>query len=64
MNGPEWPSTVLFNTWDDCGCFYDQVLPGVNPDGRAQGPRTPLVIVSPTPSRAPARAYDLPPVAA
>ncbi len=47
MNGPEWPSTVLFITWDDCGCFYDQVLPGVNPDGTAQGPCTPLVIVSP-----------------
>jgi len=47
MNGPEWRSTVLFITWDDCGCFYDQVPPGVNPDGTAQGPRTPLVIVSP-----------------
>jgi len=47
MNGPEWRSTVLFITWDDCGCFYDQVRPGVNPDGTAQGPRTPLVIVSP-----------------
>jgi phospholipase C len=47
MHGPEWPSTVLFITWDDCGCFYDQVQPGRNPDGTAQGPRTPLVIVSP-----------------
>ena len=47
MHGPEWLSTVLFITWDDCGCFYDQVPPGVNPDGTAQGPRTPLVIVSP-----------------
>ena len=47
MNGPEWRSTVLFITWDDCGCFYDQVRPGVNPDGTAQGPRSPLVIVSP-----------------
>jgi phospholipase C len=47
MNGPEWRSTVLFITWDDCGCFYDQVPPGVNPDGTAQGPRTPLIIVSP-----------------
>lgn len=47
MNGPEWRSTVLFITWDDCGCFYDQVRPGVNPDGTPQGPRTPLVIVSP-----------------
>jgi len=47
MNGPEWRSTVLFITWDDCGCFYDQVPPGVNPDGTPQGPRVPLVIVSP-----------------
>jgi phospholipase C len=47
MRGPQWRSTVLFITWDDCGCFYDQVPPGVNPDGTAQGPRTPLVIVSP-----------------
>ena len=47
MNGPEWNSTALFITWDDCGCFYDQVPPGVNPDGTQQGPREPLVIVSP-----------------
>jgi len=47
MNGPEWRSTVLFITWDDCGCFYDQVRPGINPDGTAEGPRSPLIIVSP-----------------
>ncbi len=47
MNGPQWRSTVLFITWDDCGCFYDQVPTGTNPDGTPQGPRTPLVIVSP-----------------
>jgi phospholipase C len=47
MSGPEWRSTVLFITWDDCGCFYDQVRPGINPDGTAEGPRSPLVIVSP-----------------
>jgi phospholipase C len=47
MNGPQWKSTALFITWDDCGCFYDQVPPGTNPDGTPQGPRTPLVIVSP-----------------
>jgi phospholipase C len=47
MNGPQWRSTVLFITWDDCGCFYDQVPPGRNPDGTPQGPRTPLIIVSP-----------------
>jgi phospholipase C len=47
MNGPEWNSTALFITWDDCGCFYDQDTPGVNPDGSPEGPRSPLVIVSP-----------------
>lgn len=47
MNGPEWDSTVLFVTWDDCGCFYDEVPPGTNPDGTVQGPRVPLLIVSP-----------------
>jgi phospholipase C len=47
MHGPEWRSTVLFITWDDCGCFYDQVPPRLNPDGTQQGPRSPLVIVSP-----------------
>lgn len=47
MNGPQWRSTALFITWDDCGCFYDQVRPGLNPDGTPQGPRTPLVIISP-----------------
>jgi phospholipase C len=47
MSSPEWSSTVLFITYDDCGCFYDQVPPGINPDGTRQGPREPLVIVSP-----------------
>ena len=37
----------MFITWDDCGCFYDQVRPGINPDGTRQGPRAPLIIVSP-----------------
>jgi phospholipase C len=46
-NGPDWSSTAIFITWDDCGCFYDQVPPGVNPDGTPQGPRVPLLIVSP-----------------
>jgi Phosphoesterase family len=45
--GPEWGSTALFITYDDCGCFYDQVAPGINADGTPQGIRTPLVIVSP-----------------
>ena len=47
MNGPEWHSTVLFVTWDDCGCFYDQVAPPHAPNGRQEGPRLPLLIISP-----------------
>jgi phospholipase C len=47
MNGPSWSSTAIFITFDDCGCFYDQVPPGTNPDGTQQGPRVPLIIVSP-----------------
>lgn len=42
MNGPDWNSTAVFITYDDCGCFYDQVPP---PEGL--GIRTPMVIVSP-----------------
>ena len=47
MNGPDWPSTALFITCDDCGCFYDQVQSRSNPTATWQGPRSPLVIVSP-----------------
>ena len=25
MNGPDWDSTAIFITYDDCGCFYDPV---------------------------------------
>jgi phospholipase C len=41
-NGPDWDSTVIFITYDDCGCFYDHVAP---PSGL--GIRIPMVIVSP-----------------
>jgi len=44
---PDWTSTAVFITWDDCGCFYDQVPPPVEPDGTQAGPRVPVVIVSP-----------------
>jgi phospholipase C len=47
MTGPEWASTALFITWDDCGCFYDQVPPPANADGTQEGPRVPLLAVSP-----------------
>jgi outer membrane protein assembly factor BamB len=41
MTGPEWRSTVVFITYDDCGCFYDHV------PARGGGIRVPMVIVSP-----------------
>jgi phospholipase C len=41
-NGPEWSSTAIFLTWDDCGCFYDHVAP---PAGL--GIRVPMIIISP-----------------
>jgi phospholipase C len=41
-NGPDWGSTAIFITYDDCGCFYDHVAP---PSGL--GLRVPMVIVSP-----------------
>lgn len=42
QTGPEWSSTAVFLTWDDCGCFYDHVAP---PAGL--GIRVPMVIISP-----------------
>jgi phospholipase C len=42
MNGPNWKSSAIFITYDDCGCFYDHVPP---PPGL--GLRVPMVIVSP-----------------
>jgi phospholipase C len=41
-HGPDWASTAIFISYDDCGCFYDHVSP---PAGL--GPRIPVVIVSP-----------------
>jgi phospholipase C len=41
-HGPDWRSTAIFITYDDCGCFYDHVAP---PPGL--GIRVPMVIVSP-----------------
>jgi phospholipase C len=42
MQGPDWNTTAIFITWDDCGCFYDEVPP---PPGL--GIRVPMIIVSP-----------------
>ena len=45
MNGPSWSSTAIFITFDDCGCFYDDVNSlQYSPDW---GPRVPMLIVSP-----------------
>jgi phospholipase C len=41
-HSPDWDSTAIFITYDDCGCFYDHVAP---PPGL--GIRVPMVIVSP-----------------
>ncbi|MGN6378872.1 MAG: alkaline phosphatase family protein [Gaiellales bacterium] len=42
-HGPDWRSTAIFITYDDCGCFYDHVPP----PNRGSGIRVPMVIVSP-----------------
>jgi phospholipase C len=42
MQGPDWASTAIFITYDDCGCFYDEVPPPLG-----KGIRVPMVIVSP-----------------
>jgi phospholipase C len=44
---PEWSSTAVFLTFDDFGGFYDQVPPPREPDGTQEGPRVPLIIISP-----------------
>src|SRR5207245_6210475 len=41
-NVPQWNSTAIFITYDDCGCFYDPVTP---PNG--WGVRVPMLVVSP-----------------
>jgi len=43
MQGPDWKSTAIFITYDDCGCFYDHVTP----PNKHYGLRNPVVIVSP-----------------
>jgi phospholipase C len=46
MQGPDWPTTVVFIAWDDFGGFYDHVVPPVV-DKFGLGPRVPLLIISP-----------------
>jgi phospholipase C len=47
QSSPDWSSTAVFITFDDCGCFYDQVPPPLDPAGAREGPREPLIMVSP-----------------
>jgi phospholipase C len=42
MRSPQWGSTAIFLTYDDCGCFYDHVAP---PAGF--GIRVPMIVISP-----------------
>lgn len=46
MASPDWPSTVIFVTWDDFGGFYDHAAPS-SPDALGMGSRVPLLIISP-----------------
>jgi phospholipase C len=46
MEGPDWPTTAIFLTWDDWGGFYDHVVPPqVDPEG--YGLRVPGLVISP-----------------
>ena len=60
QTSPDWSSTAIFITYDDCGCFYDHVAPGKNPDGthaghpRADGDRQPVRQDAAAPTRTPA----------
>ncbi len=45
QTGPQWSSTAIFITYDDCGCLYDHVNPLQYDPG--WGIRVPLVIISP-----------------
>ncbi len=46
MRGPDWSSTAVILAWDDFGGFYDHVPPP-KVDNLGDGPRVPLLIVSP-----------------
>ena len=46
MQGPDWPTTAIFLTWDDFGGFYDNAAPA-SPDYYGFGPRVPMIIISP-----------------
>ncbi len=45
QSSPDWASTAIFVTYDDCGCFFDHLNPLQY--NAAWGVRVPMVIVSP-----------------
>ncbi len=45
QSSPDWASTAIFITYDDCGCFFDHVNPLKY--NSSWGIRVPMVIVSP-----------------
>jgi phospholipase C len=45
-NSPYWTNTVIFNTWDDWGGWYDHVAPKIV-NSYEYGFRVPLIVVSP-----------------
>lgn len=47
MQGPDWPTTAIFVTWDDWGGLYDHVAPPGSGDQFGFGPRVPLLVISP-----------------
>jgi phospholipase C len=46
MSGPDWDSTAIFLSWDDCGGFYDHVAPPAV-DQNGYGLRVPGIVISP-----------------
>jgi phospholipase C len=46
MQGPDWPSTAIFLTWDDWGGFFDHVVPPTV-DQNGYGLRVPGLVISP-----------------
>jgi phospholipase C len=46
MQGPDWPSTAIFVSWDDWGGFYDHVVPPTV-DASGYGLRVPGLVISP-----------------
>src|SRR5262249_32313733 len=46
MDGPNWPDTAIFVSWDDWGGFYDHLNPPVG-DENGYGLRVPGLVISP-----------------